>query len=116
MKIERTGPGILTITFVDKDDLYASYMPFVENGGVFIETGKDYNLGDEVFMLLALIDDPEKLPIAGKVAWITPKNAQANRRAGIGIQFSDQDQGKVKGKIENFLVGRLDSEKATHTM
>ncbi|WP_251359892.1 PilZ domain-containing protein [Kangiella sp. TOML190] len=116
MKIERTGPGILTITVEDKDDLYAAYMPFVENGGIFIQTTKDYNLGDEVFMLLALLDDPEKLPIAGKVAWVTPKNAQANRKAGIGVQFSPQDQGKTRSKIENILVGRLESEKATHTM
>lgn len=116
MKIERTGPGILTITVEDKDDLYSAYMPFLANGGIFIQTKKEYNLGDEVFMLLALMDDPEKLPIAGKVAWITPKNAQANRKAGIGIQFSDQDQGKTRAKIENLLVGRLDSDKATHTM
>ena len=116
MKIERTGPGILTIIVEDKDDLYAAYMPFLENGGIFIQTTKDYSLGDEVFMLLSLIDEPEKLPIAGKVTWITPRNAQANRKAGIGIQFSHQDKGATRVKIENMLVGRLDSEKATHTM
>lgn len=116
MRIERTGPGILTIIVEDKDDLYASYMPFVSNGGIFIQTTKEYNLGDEVFMLMALMDEPEKLPIAGKVAWVTPRNAQANRRAGIGIQFNDQDKGKTKSQIEKYLAGRLDSDKPTHTM
>ncbi|NVK21744.1 MAG: PilZ domain-containing protein [Kangiellaceae bacterium] len=116
MRIERTGPGILTIHVEDKDDLYAAYMPFVENGGIFIQTTKEYNLGDEVFMLLSLIDEPEKLPIAGKIVWITPIGAQGNRKPGIGIQFSDQDNGQTKNKIETMLAGRLDSDKPTHTM
>ena len=30
-----------------------------------------YRLGDEVFMLLNLMDEAEKLPVAGKVVWIT---------------------------------------------
>ncbi|ACV26614.1 MAG: PilZ domain-containing protein [Kangiella sp.] len=116
MRIERTGPGILTIHVEDKEDLYKAYMPFLENGGIFIQTNKEYNLGDDVFMLLAIIDEPEKLPIAGKVVWITPIGSQGNKRAGIGIQFSDQDNGQTKNKIENLLAGRLDSEKPTHTM
>lgn len=116
MRIERTGPGILTIHVEDKDDLYAAYMPFVDNGGIFIQTTKEYNLGDEVFMLLSLIDEPEKLPIAGKIVWVTPIGAQGNRKPGIGVQFSDQDNGQTKNKIEHLLVGRLDSEKPTHTM
>lgn len=116
MRIERTGPGILTIHVEDKDDLYTAYMPFVVNGGLFIQTNKQYDIADEVFMLLAITDEPEKLPIAGKVVWVTPIGAQGNRRAGIGIQFSDQDKGKAKNKIETILAGRLESDKATHTM
>jgi type IV pilus assembly protein PilZ len=47
-------------------------MPFVRNGGLFIPTAKSYKLGDEVFMLLNLMDEPEKIPVAGKVVCITP--------------------------------------------
>lgn len=106
----------MTIHVEDKEDLYSSYMPFVTNGGLFIQTNKQYDLGDEVFMLLALVDEPEKLPIAGKVVWVTPIGAQGNRRAGIGIQFSDQDKGKAKNVIETILAGKLQSDKPTHTM
>ena len=70
MKVERTGPGILTIVVEDKDDLYAAYMPYVENGGLFFQTIKEYSLGEEVFMLLSLFDEPEKLPVAGKIVWL----------------------------------------------
>ncbi len=109
-------PGILSLTIRDKSALYASYMPFVRNGGLFIPTTKAYKLGDEVFMLLTLMEDKEKLPIAGKIIWITPRGAQGNRTAGIGVQFSDLDKGQTRNKIENVLAAALKSERQTHTM
>lgn len=107
--------SILNLTIKDKAVLYAAYMPFVKYGGLFIPTNKSYKLGDEIFMLLNLMDEPEKIPVAGKVVWVTPKGAQGNRAAGIGVQFSDQDNTAVS-KIENYLAGSLESERATHTM
>jgi type IV pilus assembly protein PilZ len=107
--------GILSLTIKDKAVLYAAYMPFVQYGGMFIPTNKSYKLGDEVFMLLSLMDEPEKIPVAGKVVWVTPKGAQGNRAAGIGVQFSDQDDTAIN-KIETYLAGMLGSDKPTHTM
>ncbi|TQV73493.1 pilus assembly protein PilZ [Exilibacterium tricleocarpae] len=107
--------GILSLTIKDKAVLYAAYMPFIQHGGLFIPTNKSYKLGDEVFMLLNLMDEPEKIPVAGKVVWVTPKGAQGNRAAGIGVQFSDQDDTAAK-KIETYLAGSLDSDRPTHTM
>lgn len=107
--------GILSLTIRDKAVLYAAYIPFVDNGGLFIPTNKQYTLGDEVFMLLSLMDEPEKIPVAGKVVWITPRGAQGNRAAGIGVQFSGEDDIASK-KIETYLAGSLDSDRPTHTM
>lgn len=107
--------GILSLTIKDKAVLYSAYMPFLKNGGLFIPTDKSYKLGDEVFMLLTLMDEPEKIPVAGKVVWITPNRAQGNRAAGIGVQFSDQDD-TAASKIESYLAGSLDSDRPTHTM
>ena len=72
------GPkqGILSLTIKDKSALYAAYMPFVKNGGLFIPTTKPYRLGDEVFMLLTLMDDKERMPIAGRIVWVTPRGAR----------------------------------------
>jgi type IV pilus assembly protein PilZ len=109
-------PGILSLTIRDKSALYASYMPFVKNGGLFIPTTKSYKLGDEVFMLLTLMEDKERLPIAGRIIWVTPRGAQGNRSAGIGVQFSDLDKGQTRHKIENVLAAALKSERQTHTM
>ncbi|MFD2228691.1 MULTISPECIES: PilZ domain-containing protein [Alkalimarinus] len=107
--------GILTLTIKDKAVLYAAYMPFIKNGGLFIPTSKSYNLGDEVFLLLNLMDEPEKIPVAGKVIWVTPKGAQGNRAAGIGVQFNGEDE-TAKNKIETYLAGSLNSDRPTHTM
>jgi len=107
--------GILSLTIKDKAVLYAAYMPFLKSGGLFIPTNKPYKLGDEVFMLLNLMDEPEKIPVAGRVVWVTPKGAQGNRAAGIGVQFSEQDDTASK-KIEAYLAGSLESDRPTHTM
>ena len=108
--------GILSLAINEKHALYTAYMPFVENGGLFIPTNREYKMGQEVFMLLNLMEETERLPIAGKVIWITPAGAQGYRTAGIGVQFSDQDRGMVRNKIETYLAGSLESDRSTHTM
>lgn len=109
--------GILSLTIKDKGALYAAYMPFVKNGGLFIPTNKEYKLGDEVFLLLKLMEETEKLPVVGTVIWVTPKGAQGNRVAGIGVQFAaDQDGGNARKKIESYLGGAMKSDRPTHTM
>ena len=109
-------PGMLSLSIKDKASLYAAYMPYVTNGGLFIPTTKQYDLGDEVFMLLTLMEDNERMPVAGKIIWITPSGAQGNRSAGIGVQFSFQDKGATRNKIETHLAGALKSDRITHTM
>ena len=109
--------GILSLAVKDKAALYNAYMPFLKHGGIFVPTLKRYFLGDEVFLLLTLPESSERLPVAGKVAWVTPTGAQGNRPAGIGVQFGESAEGEaVKGKIEALLAGTLNAERATHTM
>ncbi|MCP3665080.1 MAG: pilus assembly protein PilZ [Gammaproteobacteria bacterium] len=115
-KLPPMRQGILSLTIKDKNALYAAYMQFVQNGGLFIPTNKKYKLGDEVFMLLTLMEETERLPVAGKIVWVTPIGAEGNRAAGIGVQFSDQDGGAARNKIETYLAGALKSDRPTHTM
>lgn len=113
--VRPAGHGILSLTIRDKAVLYAAYMPFIKNGGLFIPTNKNFVPGDEVFMLLKLMDETDKIPVAGTVVWITPKGAQGNRAAGIGVQFNDTE-GVARSKIESVLAGQLNSDKQTHTI
>ncbi|KAB7627610.1 PilZ domain-containing protein [Alkalilimnicola sp. S0819] len=108
--------GILSLTIKDKNALYAAYMPYIRNGGLFVPNNNSYSLGDEVFILLSLMDEAEKFPVVGKVVWMTPKGSQGNRTAGIGLQFTDKDGGPARTKIETYLAGALDSDRPTHTM
>ena len=109
--------GILSLAVKDKAALYNAYMPYIRHGGIFVPTPKRYFLGDEVFLLLALPDSSDRLPIAGKVVWVTPAGAQGNRTAGIGVQFADTAEGEaVRGKIETTLAGTLNADAPTQTM
>ena len=109
--------GILSVAMKDKMQVYNAYLSFVKNGGIFVATPKKYTLGDEVFVLMTLPESSERLPVAGKVVWITPPAMGGNRPAGIGIQFAESAEAEVaRGKIENLLAGITNSDKPTHTM
>ena len=108
-------PVVLEVSIRDATALHSDYMSFLKNGGLFVPTQREVRLGQEVLLLLTLMDEAEKLPIAGKVVWLTPPGAQGNRQAGIGVEFSEQDAA-VSAKIENYLGGALASERPTHTL
>ena len=109
------GHAILSLTIKDKAVLYANYMPFIKSGGLFIPGSRNHQIGNEVFILLKLLDDLEQIPIVGKVVWVTPERAQGARVRGIGVQFRETE-GLAKIGIENALAGQLESDKATHTL
>lgn len=108
--------GLLSLTIKDQNALYDAYMPYVINGGLFITTNRPYKLGDVVIMSLNLMDEMDRLPVSGKVVWLTPGGAAGGYRStGVGIQFDD-DSVSVRTKIETHLAGKLQSERRTHTM
>ena len=95
MRQPTNKPGLLTLTIKDKSALYLAYMPFVKNGGLFIPTNSNYRLGDEVFMLLNLMGEEEKLPVAGRVIWVTPKGVAGRRVAGGVSLYLTKPPGRV---------------------
>jgi type IV pilus assembly protein PilZ len=110
-------PSVIQLAIKEKAALYAAYIPLFSDGGVFIPTTRDYKLGDDVYVLLSLPDDPQRYPVAGKVAWVTPARAAANRTQGVGVRFPADDKSKLlKIKIEEILGGHLSSERPTQTI
>lgn len=110
-------PSVLSLPIKEKSALYAAYMPFLANGGIFVPSTKPYKLGDEIYLILTLMDDPTKYPIAGKIAWMTPAGANNNKVQGIGVQFSADESGqRIKQRIEELLGAALGSSRATHTL
>jgi type IV pilus assembly protein PilZ len=109
-------PSVLSLNIKERSALYAAYMPQLKRGGIFIPTNKPYRIGDEVFLLLSIPQDANKIPVAGQVVWVTPENNQGNKTAGIGVQFSDDESGlAARKRIEALLAGLLESARATHT-
>ena len=110
-------PSVIQLAIKEKAALYAAYIPLFTDGGVFIPTARSYELGDDVYVLLSLPDDPQRYPVAGKVAWVTPAKAAANRTQGVGIRFpSDEKSRLLKNKIEEILGVQLASERPTQTI
>lgn len=108
--------GILSCEIKDLTELHKLYMPFIENGGIFVETKNKYNINDDVFLLLSVIEE-EKVPVTGKIVWITPVGASGLNKAGIGIQFSDNsDMEQIRTKIETILAPFKGDNIATQTM
>jgi len=107
--------GMLSLSIRNAAILYGYFMPFIKNGGLFIPTQRAYRLGDEVFVLLHLMDEPERIPVVGKVVLITPKQSENQRPQGVGIQFDDREGPNLRARIENYLVDFKDSTQPTHT-
>lgn len=110
-------PSVLSLPIKEKAALYAAYMSFLANGGIFVPTNKPYKLGDEIYLILTLLNDPTKYPVAGKIAWITPAGANNSKAQGVGVHFSSDESGlRVKQRIEELLGAALGSTRATHTL
>jgi type IV pilus assembly protein PilZ len=117
MTANAARPGVLSLNIRERPALYAAFMPFLRGGGIFIPTSRQYQLGEEVFMLLSLMDDPNRIAVQGKVVWVTPEGVQGNRTQGIGVQFTQDDTGgAARAAIEKILGEKLASVHPTHTM
>jgi len=109
--------GIMSLAIKDKGSLYSAYMSYIQGGGIFIPTNKTYQLGEEVFILLSLMEETEKMPVVGKVVWVNPPGGTSGHAIpGIGVQFTDNDGKAVRNKIETYLAGTTHSDRMTHTM
>lgn len=110
--------GVIRLDLTDQNALYEAYMPFIQNGGLFISDGEldghEYRLGEEVFLFLYLLFEDERMPIAGRVCWKAPRGA--HRPAGIGVQFLQKDGGQTQARLETLLADRHNSIQPTQTL
>jgi type IV pilus assembly protein PilZ len=110
-------PSVIQLVFREKGALYAAYIPLLTDGGLFVPTTRSYRLGEDIYLLLSLPDDPQRYPVAGKVAWLTPANASGGRTQGVGVRFPADDKARLlKLKIEEILGTSISSSKPTQTV
>jgi len=112
-----TRPSVIQLVFREKSALYAAYVPLFTDGGLFVPTTRDYRLGEDIYLLLSLPDDPQRHPVAGKVAWLTPPNTSGGRTQGVGVRFPPDEKTRgLKIKIEEILGTAISSSKPTQTI
>lgn len=113
---ERARPSVMSLAIRERAALSAAYMRFVDGGGLFIPTTRAAVLGDEIYAILTLLDEPDKIAVPGRVCWITPAGVPG-RPQGIGIQFARNEAGEAaKVRIETLLSGELATGRPTHTI
>jgi len=110
-------PSVIQLVFRERGALYAAYMPMFSEGGIFVPTTRDYRLGEDIYLLLSLPDDPQRYPVAGKVGWITPANASGGRTQGVGVRFPNDEKSRaLRARIEEALGATISSVKPTQTI
>jgi len=110
-------PSVIQLVFREKSALYAAYIPAFTDGGLFVPTTRDYKLGEDIYLLLALPEDSQRYPVAGKVAWLTPANASGGRTQGVGVRFpGDEKTRLIRVRIEEILGTAISSSKPTQTL
>ncbi len=111
-------PSVIQLAIKERPALYAAFIPYFSEGGIFIPTAREYRLGDDVYLLLTVMDNPQRYPIAGKVAWITPANAAGNKTQGIGVRFPSDEKAKQLRQVIEDILGPISeaSSRPTHTL
>ena len=108
--------GITTINYDTIEKLYASYLPFIENGALFIPTNQQQQLGSQTFVAITLPNSSERMPLHGKVVWVNHR-AQAQRPAGYALQLGKDEAGlRIKNEVDRLLAGHINSDKPTFTL
>lgn len=92
----------ISISFVDKRELYRSYMSFIQGGAIFIPTvDKIYQkIGLKVFVLMKIKDDKtgqlQTKPFTGTVVWIN----YSGNNIGVGVSLGNNETSK---QIQDYI-------------
>lgn len=118
MNLPDDAPGrILIISLKDKPSAYYSYMPFFEQGGFFVSTADAFEMGEEVLLVMELLDYPETFFLRTRVGWLNPSRTSNGQPQGIGLVLGDDESAVAcRQYIEEQLPGLLHSDRATYTM
>ena len=103
------------IEFRNTQQLYGSYLPFVNNGALFFISQETVELGQVVKASVQLPDDLEPTIFDGQVVWINPLGAQGGRPVGFAVSLNPELI-KLRSEIEKTLGHLLSGSDVTSTM
>ena len=114
MQPPRMG-GLIQANISDRATLQASYMPYIQGGGLFIASKQAVKMGEEVFVLASLPNQSQKIPLTGKVIWISQKQ-NGIKLQGFGMQLSGEKGIYYKSEAEKLLAGIKSEGRSSYTM
>lgn len=107
--------GLIQVNINDRATLQASYMPYILGGGLFVPSKNSVKMGDEVFVLAGLPEQSQKIPLTGKVVWISQKQ-NGIKPQGFAIQLSGEKGIYYKMEAEKLLAGSMSLDRPSFTM
>ncbi|HEZ2208301.1 TPA: PilZ domain-containing protein [Neisseria meningitidis] len=106
---------MMSLKLQDMSLLYKSYMPFLEYGGLFVQTDDVLSIGEDILLAVEILNYP-KLFLPTQVAWINPARTSSKPK-GVGLAFTKHENClKVKDQIEVELGSVLGGSRPTFTM
>lgn len=104
----------LTYQFADLTALKRAFMPFVQDGGIFIPTDQVFHLKDMVTIAITLPESDHTFVLTGEIIWMTPASTQ---HPGIGIQCNSDEGGALHKAIRELLAElKDDGSESSDTM
>jgi uncharacterized protein (TIGR02266 family) len=102
-------PVVLPVDFGKADYFLSSICSNVSAKGLFIETSKEFSVGERVCLFVSLPNESDPVKLIGEVMWTTEgqnKDLNDNIVNGIGIRFINNE-----GETDQLLKGFLRSDK-----
>ena len=99
--------GIIQVNIPDRATLQASYMGYVQGGGLFVPSKQKVKMGQEIFILATLPEQSQKIPLTGKVGF---------KPQGFAIQLSGDKGIYYKAEAERILAGSMSLDRPSYTM
>ncbi len=72
-------PCSIVVDYASRDRAFRDYIRDISSGGVFIETSKEFSIGDEIMMTFSISSKQRPFKFTGQVVRITDN--------GIGVKF-----------------------------
>lgn len=103
----KSATNALSVILRDSKAVQHCFMPSIKGGGLVVETPNLLPMGNDVLLMITLPDGQPRVPVVGKVVWITPRENRDGRPSAIGVQFQD-DRAIILTRIQNILSGLPD--------
>ena len=109
--IEQKG-NVFSVAFADKNAIYNCFMNFTREGGFFVPTSAEANIGEVVHLIVKIPENNKSYFVSGKVCW-----QNFGRKKGFGVHLIKDDISRaLKLDMEKMIQGTTMSDKVNYTM